>query len=436
MRARQWLAAAALGAAAVSSATAVSAEEIDGVRPALDTRGFVTVDGGEVLGPGKPSFGIVTSWTRGLMSGGGDVVMPTLIAAVGVPWGLELAASLPFAVISADGGQSTQEVGDLALAAKLRIVDREHWAVAVAGGVALPGTGDGRAIVEWRGERLRLGANLGARGRALDGGVAASWALSPGRIDAIGEVGRRDVTVALRARLAISSHFTIGAGAGLDGDVRAFAAIIFEPRTSRMEHTEVVIEDLPPPERPPSDRDDDHIIDRLDGCPDDAEDLDEYQDDDGCPDPDNDDDHIVDTDDLCPDEPGVAAEAGCPERDGIDVTETEIVVLEEINFEFDSDVILEDSYAILEAIAGTLERNPDIEGVEIGGHTDARGKAAYNLDLSQRRADSVRRFLIDAGVDRDRLTASGYGETRPKVRGTGERVWKANRRVDFLITRR
>src|SRR5688572_19436978 len=100
-----WLLAAAVVLRTASARADIGGDiPLDGFRPALDARGFVTVDGGEVLAPGEPSFGLVTTWSRGLLDLDGDgasyrvedVVSPTLVAAIGVPSplrgiGLELA---------------------------------------------------------------------------------------------------------------------------------------------------------------------------------------------------------------------------------------------------------------------------------------------------------------------------------------------------------
>ena len=100
-------------------------------------------------------------------------------------------------------------------------------------------------------------------------------------------------------------------------------------------------------------------------------------------------------------------------------------------------MIAEESHDILRVIAKTLLANPSLRRIEIGGHTDARGGAAYNRDLSRRRAEAVRAFLIDdGGVAANRLSAAGYGEDRPKVKGRGESAWQANRRVELVIVER
>ncbi len=235
------------------------------------------------------------------------------------------------------------------------------------------------------------------------------------------------------------------------------------------------------PDKDKDDRDGDGIRDAIDKCPDDPEDFDKFQDEDGCPDPDNDQDGILDDDDLCPNQPedkdgfedkdgcpdpdndsdrildkddacprrdgqtkketaetynGVDDTDGCPDRGRVVVTDTKIEILDKIYFEYDSDVIQKRSFAILDAIAATMQGNPDILLVEIQGHTDERGSDAYNLDLSDRRAASVRRYLTEHGVTAGRLQSQGYGETQPIAQGHGESAWAKNRRVEFLILKR
>jgi OmpA-OmpF porin, OOP family len=235
------------------------------------------------------------------------------------------------------------------------------------------------------------------------------------------------------------------------------------------------------PEGNKNDRDGDGILDDVDKCPDEPEDKDGFEDEDGCPDPDNDGDGILDVDDLCPNEAedkdgfedtdgcpeadndtdrildaddacprrdgetrkqtaetynGVDDTDGCPDRGRVVVTDTKIEILDKIYFEYDSDVIQNRSFGILDAIVATLQGNPDIQLVEIQGHTDERGSDAYNLDLSDRRAASVRRYLTEKGVNAGRLQSQGYGETQPISQGHSESAWAKNRRVEFLILKR
>lgn len=113
----------------------------------------------------------------------------------------------------------------------------------------------------------------------------------------------------------------------------------------------------------------------------------------------------------------------------IEVGVDQISLYDRIFFEYDSDVIKRESFAILDELADTLKDYTHISLVEIQGHTDDRGSEMYNLDLSQRRADSVRRYLVEAGVSQARLVARGYGEGSPLRRGDHD----ANRRVEFHI---
>jgi outer membrane protein OmpA-like peptidoglycan-associated protein len=227
------------------------------------------------------------------------------------------------------------------------------------------------------------------------------------------------------------------------------------------------------PEGNKNDRDGDGILDDVDQCPDDPEDFDEFEDQDGCPDPDNDQDGILDVDDLCPMDPedkddwededgcpdpdndkdrildnddkcvndpenynGYEDDDGCPDKGRVVVTDTNIEILDKVYFEYDKAVILEKSYGILDAVASTLEGNSDIQLIEIQGHTDSRGNDAYNLDLSDRRAASVKKYLVEKGIDENRLTSQGYGETQPIDKKKNEKAYAKNRRVEFLILKR
>jgi outer membrane protein OmpA-like peptidoglycan-associated protein len=219
---------------------------------------------------------------------------------------------------------------------------------------------------------------------------------------------------------------------------------------------------------PDPDNDGDNIPDIEDRCPgtdSDAkqkfartkEDHDGYQDRDGCPDPDNDNDKICDVNsqiqdhlglwkeqcggkDICPDEPETVNNYkdtdGCPDKSRVRVTQKGIVILDKIYFVTDKAIIKPVSYAILDAIAKTLKEQEQIKLLEVQGHTDERGSDKYNYELSDRRAKSVRQYLIDKGVSADRLSAKGYGESRPKCTKSTPSCWAKNRRVEFIILKR
>jgi outer membrane protein OmpA-like peptidoglycan-associated protein len=125
-----------------------------------------------------------------------------------------------------------------------------------------------------------------------------------------------------------------------------------------------------------------------------------------------------------------------PARSLITVRDREIVIRRQVNFATDSAEILPDSIPLLSEIADVLLRNPGIRRIEIQGHTDNRGSRERNMDLSQRRAEAVRDWLIAAGVESSRLEARGYGDTEPRVPNLTAANRARNRRVQFMITER
>jgi OOP family OmpA-OmpF porin len=188
---------------------------------------------------------------------------------------------------------------------------------------------------------------------------------------------------------------------------------------------------------PDTDNDADGISDDKDKCPNQAEDFDGFQDDDGCPDPDNDGDTIADLDDFCPNTPGVAGgdKPGCPKKNSlVVVTQTEIRITQQIQFEFNKAVIRPGiSFKILDEVVGVLNDNPKIS-LEVQGHTDNVGSDSYNMNLSQKRADAVRAYLVTKGIGPTRLVSKGYGFHQPLVPNTTAANRDLNRRVQFIRT--
>ena len=178
------------------------------------------------------------------------------------------------------------------------------------------------------------------------------------------------------------------------------------------------------------DSDADNVPDDLDRCPLQAEDVDGFEDEDGCPDLDNDLDGMPDLDDQCPNSAetfnGFQDEDGCPDERPIE----EQFILQGVTFESGSAALTQDSYRVLDEVVRSMMAYPEVR-VEIQGYTDSVGKASSNLALSQKRAESVRQYLINAGLDRTRLTASGFGEESP-VSSNGTANGRAeNRRIEF-----
>jgi OOP family OmpA-OmpF porin len=216
------------------------------------------------------------------------------------------------------------------------------------------------------------------------------------------------------------------------------------------------------------DPDGDGISNKADKCPDVAEDKDGFEDEDGCPDPDNDKDGIPDAQDKCPNKPetvnNIDDDDGCPEvdtdGDGFlgsrdkcpDEPETKngykdddgcpdeipqavkkfTGVIEGINFKSGQAAILAGSYVVLDRALAVLKEYPDIR-LEISGHTDSRGKADFNRDLSQRRADAVKLYFISRGIDANRLTSIGYGPDRPIADNGSDAGRSRNRRTEFRL---
>ena len=202
-----------------------------------------------------------------------------------------------------------------------------------------------------------------------------------------------------------------------------------------------------------SDSDGDGVADGSDKCPNspagakvDAR---------GC-EPDSDHDGVADSSDKCPGTPSTAAvdAQGCElDSDGDGVVDSqdrclntptgtavdargcklqETIVLKGVTFATASAELIGDSRQVLDGVVATLRRNPELK-LEVAGYTDNTGNHNYNVRLSQKRAESVRNYLVAQGIAADRLTAKGYGPADPVADNDSEAGRAANRRVALHI---
>jgi outer membrane protein OmpA-like peptidoglycan-associated protein len=162
------------------------------------------------------------------------------------------------------------------------------------------------------------------------------------------------------------------------------------------------------------DRDGDGVADAADVCPLGAEDVDGFEDGDGCPDPDNDHDRVADADDRCPDEPetynGLEDIDGCPDRGRVMVTSSQIVIMDRIYFGSGQALPAATAAPVLDAVAAVLRGNPEITAVAVAGH--AAAGEADPWGLSARRAAAVRAALLERGVQQT-LEIRPFGDTMP-----------------------
>lgn len=131
----------------------------------------------------------------------------------------------------------------------------------------------------------------------------------------------------------------------------------------------------------------------------------------------------------------VEAKRPAPPPPRVVLTASSIQITEKVQFAFDSADLLPASSGLLSEVGQVLKDNPQIEQLQVEGHTDITGKADYNRKLSQRRAESVRAFLVAAGIPAKRLIAKGFGPDRPVADNGTEEGKEANRRVEFNIVK-
>ncbi len=200
----------------------------------------------------------------------------------------------------------------------------------------------------------------------------------------------------------------------------------------------------------PIDSDGDGVVDYKDKCPDTPAGV--AVDANGCA-IDSDGDGVADYLDKCPNTPaGVAVDVnGCPldsDNDGVldyldkcpntpsgfkvDKDGCKVSFLFKVNFEYNSDVLTSDSLGSINEFKVFLNDNTGYNA-EVQGHTDSKGRDTYNQKLSEKRASAVQAKLIELGIDKDRLSAKGYGESEPVADNATDEGRATNRRVEAKL---
>ncbi|MGE0549379.1 MAG: choice-of-anchor D domain-containing protein [Kofleriaceae bacterium] len=224
---------------------------------------------------------------------------------------------------------------------------------------------------------------------------------------------------------------------------------------------------------PDPDNDKDFFADDQDKCPNDREDVDGYQDDDGCPEPDNDEDGVVDLKDKCPlsaeDKDGFEDLDGCPEVDNdldgiLDLTDRCPIEAETINgvqdddgcpdngdsmviltpsgletldtIQFTRDKLSPRSFNVLGQVGATLRAHTEILRLKIIAHVQPTGNAKRDQELSEKRADAIRDWLIGYGVSATRLSSAGAGGSKPLVPAKQKGSAMLNDRIELVILER
>ena len=189
---------------------------------------------------------------------------------------------------------------------------------------------------------------------------------------------------------------------------------------------------------PEGDNDADGVDDTADRCPTVKEDRDGFEDNDGCPDEDNDSDGIPDAKDACPDKAetvnGHLDDDGCPDQKPklIEVKGEKIELKQKVFFDPGKSVVLRQSFELLDEIALVLLQRNDLR-IRIEGHTDNVGSPEQNRELSRKRAQAVKDYLVHKGIAPSRLTVEGVGPDKPIAPNTIAEGRAANRRVEFII---
>jgi outer membrane protein OmpA-like peptidoglycan-associated protein len=467
---------------AVLSVSAEAGAQVDAERfkPAVTPDGWVNAEGSGVRTPDDPwELGAFLNYAVNplvVVDQNGDVQRKLVSGRLGVDLIASLTLADPFVIgidlplflaQSGAGDPSFAGLGDLRVVPKIRLLDdRESVGLALALELRAPThlgdySGGARNVVAFpkiifdhrflngfriganAGILVREGTRLGNVDAASEFAYAAALGYRFGGISGSTEIGvELDGGVGLAGADAAenphelfaflrhepSEEWEIMAGPGF-GIVpgygvplfRVFAGVRYRPTSHDADH--------------------DGIPDDEDKCANVAEDRDHFEDTDGCPEegPDSDKDGIPDYEDECPDDKetinGINDGDGCPDSGDPRVVyeDGSFKILDTVQFEHGSANIKQESHSLLDQVALTMKANPQVEKIRVEGHTDDTGPHDVNVRLSKERANSVRRYLIDKGVNAKRLSAEGYGPDKPLVDAKTPEARAKNRRVEFVV---
>lgn len=179
------------------------------------------------------------------------------------------------------------------------------------------------------------------------------------------------------------------------------------------------------------DRDGDTVLDKDDGCPDVAGPVENK----GCPWPDTDKDGVLDKDDKCPTTPGNKELNGCPPPPPIKAAEQKIIerAFKSLEFATGKDIIVAKSLPSLNELAKLMIKHKGDWTLKLSGHTDNQGNADKNMDLSEKRANAVKRYLVKKGASADGIITEWFGQTQPIDSNDTPAGRQKNRRVEMKI---
>jgi OmpA-OmpF porin, OOP family len=398
----------------------------------LDQTGGPGVTLGETTAWGMPSFGL----RLGLLQQTAGAPMNVAIAGEFFPpWGtrdaiarfddpagaarLEIGRDMGAVVFGAQAGVLMRKKQDLGL---------RTYGSEAQGGVVLALKGALRPEVSFRGA-VGLTGDRGPGSAELLAGLR--YVGAPVELFALGGPGffNRPGTPEWRALAGFAARFDAGKKAPPPAPAPAPVAkpepapappVKKDPCAAGEKHT--------PEQCPDLDDDGDGIANKADACPLEKG-IAELK---GCPAKDADKDGVPDHLDRCPNEAGPADNQGCP-RVVVQKETKKIELREKVQFETGKSVIRPESASLLDEVAKVMKDHAEIKKVVIEGHTDSTGGKAFNQKLSEARAGAVMKALVQRGVEAGRLSAKGFGPSKPIAPNTTAEGREANRRVEISI---